>query len=166
MRGCLSGHLNAQRGAARFDEARRHGNKLWQSARVSAVSTAGIQFQSRTLCFRCFATHLIDNLLARLRCCGTLDGHRQSTLHQRERTVLAGCLDLGQHLGTGLGTLEMIGVIREALLIGRGVPERIGLGRHGQCRGQDNGFHGDKMGQFHCMVLSSVICRKSICPKA
>ena len=48
MRGCLSGHLNAQRGAARFDEARRHGNKLWQSARVSAVSTAGIHFEPRT----------------------------------------------------------------------------------------------------------------------
>lgn len=154
MRGCLSGHLNAQRGAARFDEARRHGNKLWQSARVSAVSTAGIQFQSRTLCFRCFATHLIDNLLARLRRFGTLDGQRCSTLQDCQRTVLAGCLDFGHHLGACLGTLEVIRVVREALLGGGRMPHRTGLGRQGECRSQDDGLQGSNMGQFHFMVLS------------
>lgn len=133
---------------------------------AAAVSTAGIQFQSRTLCFRCFATHLIDNLLARLRRFGTLDGHRQSTLHQRKRTVLASCLDLGHHLFAGLGALEVIGVVREALFRGCGMPERIGLGRHRQGRSQDDNLQGDKMGQFHCIVLSSVICKKSIYPKA
>ena len=86
----------------------------------SSRSTAGVHFEPRTSSFWLFAAHLIENLLARLRRFGTLDGQRCSTLQYRQRTVLTGGLDFGHHLGACLGTLEVIRVVREAPSVGAG----------------------------------------------
>lgn len=90
-------------------------------------STARIKLLARAARFRRFVAHLIHHLLTCFRRLGTLDGQRDAALQQRERTIFASCLDLGHHLSTGFGALEVIRVFGVALLIGSRMVHRIGL---------------------------------------
>jgi hypothetical protein len=77
---------------------------------VSGVprSAARQQFEARAAGIGRLGAHLVDDLLPRLRRLGTLDRQRRSRCNS-QRAVLARCVDLGHHLGTGLALLKCSG---------------------------------------------------------